>query len=287
MLRVILVAVVSLLTLATLAEAQGRGRPKRPPLTAAGDTPGARQVPTETREISSPAPAFYQFGAWLDDATGSARGVGRVTIGTGFWRARDGTFVDLPIFDGSYALTDRLQLAATVPLYRSRYSGVSHTGLDDVYVSGKITLFDASDTTSGGGLAVTPLLEILGAGYSGDRLHWALPVSVEWRRAPVRFYGSAGYFSRGAVFGGGAVDWATPAGTVLTVALTQSFATPKDGDSRAAQADMSVGLAHALTDAVAAYVSIGRSVAGPPEQVTTFAVTGGVAFTILPRRSEP
>ena len=283
--RVILVAVVGLLTLASVAEAQGRGRPKRPPLTTAGDTNGAQQAQTGT--VSSAAPLFHQFGAWLDDATGSARGVGRVAIGAGYWRARDGTFVDVPIFDGSYALTDRLQLAATVPLYRSSYSGLSHSGLDDVYVSGKITMFDASNTASRGGLAVTPLLEILSAGYAGDRLHWALPVSVEWRRAPVRFYGSAGYFSRGAVFGGGAVDWATPAGTVLTVAVTQSFATLKERNSRAAQADVSVGLAQSLTDAVAAYVSIGRSLASPAGQETTFAVTGGVAFTILPSRSEP
>jgi len=283
--RVILVAVVGLLTLASVAEAQGRGRPKRPPLTTAGDTNGAQQAQTGT--VSSAAPLFHQFGAWLDDATGSARGVGRVAIGAGYWRARDGTFVDVPIFDGSYALTDRLQLAATVPLYRSSYSGLSHSGLDDVYVSGKITMFDASNTASGGGLAVTPLLEILSAGYAGDRLHWALPVSVEWRRAPVRFYGSAGYFSRGAVFGGGAVDWATPAGTVLTVAVTQSFATLKERNSRAAEADVSVGLAQSLTDAVAAYVSIGRSLASPAGQETTFAVTGGVAFTILPSRSEP
>jgi len=282
--RVILVAVVGLLTLASVAEAQGRGRPKRPPLTTAGDTNGAQQAQTGT--VSSAAPLFHQFGAWLDDATGSARGVGRVAIGAGYWRARDGTFVDVPIFDGSYALTDRLQLAATVPLYRSSYSGLSHSGLDDVYVSGKITMFDASNTASGGGLAVTPLLEILSAGYAGDRLHWALPVSVEWRRAPVRFYGSAGYFSRGAVFGGGAVDWATPAGTVLTVAVTQSFPTLKERNSRAAQADVSVGLAQSLTDAVAAYVSIGRSLASPAGQETTFAVTAGVAFTMLPSRSE-
>jgi hypothetical protein len=154
-----------------------------------------------------------------------------------------------------------------------------------VYVSGKITLFDASNTTSRGGLAVTPLLEILSAGYAGDRVHWALPVSVEWRRAPVRFYASAGYFSRGAVFGGGAVDWATPAGTVLTVAVTQSFATLKEGNAGAAQADMSVGLAHTLTNAVAAYVSIGRSLASPAGEETTLSVTGGVAFTILPSRS--
>jgi hypothetical protein len=191
--RVILVAVVSLLTLASVAEAQGHGRPKRPPLPTAGDTDGAQQVQTGTRGISSAAPVFHQFGAWLDDATGSTRGVGRVSVGTGYWRARDGMLVDLPIFEGSYALTDRLQLAATVPVYRSSYSGLSHSGLDDVYVSGKITVFDASNTTSGGGLAFTPLVEILGAGYSGDRLHWALPVSVEWRRAPVRLYGSAGY----------------------------------------------------------------------------------------------
>jgi hypothetical protein len=285
--RVILVAVVSLLTLASVAEAQGRGRPKRPPPTTAVDTNGAQQVETGTGGISSAAPLFHQFGAWLDDATGSARGVGHVAIGTGYWRARDGMLVDLPIVDGSYALTDRLQLAATVPVYRSSYSGLSYRGLDDVYVSGKITMFDASHTTSGGGLAFTPLLEILGAGYADDRLHWAVPVSVEWRRAPVRFYGTAGYFSRGAVFGGGAVDWTTPAGTVLTVALTQSFATLKERNSRAAQADISVGLAHAITDAVAAYGSIGRSLASPAGQETTFAVTGGVAFTILPSGSRP
>ena len=32
-------------------------------------------------------------------------------------------------------------------------------------------------------------------------MHWALPVSLEFRATPVRVYGSTGYFSRGAFFG--------------------------------------------------------------------------------------
>ena len=46
-------------------------------------------------------------------------------------------------------------------------------------------------------------MEVLSAGATDGRVHFAIPVALELRRQPFRVYGSAGYFTRGAVFSGG------------------------------------------------------------------------------------
>ena len=234
------------------------------------------------------APAFRQFGAWLDDATAASRGEGRLGVAAGYWRSSGASVTDIPILDLSLGVTDRFQISAAVPFYRSTYAGVTSRGVDDVYVSGKLVAVDAAASNSGFGLAVTPVLEILSAGYTDDRVHWALPVSVEMRRSPVRVYGSAGYFSRGSVFGSGAIEWATPAGTVITGSLTQSVSTSSEPTiTNASRADVSVGIAHALADAVSAWGSIGRSLSSPDGQATTLGIAGGLSFTFVARQPRP
>ena len=282
--------VVLVLALAPqLAEAQGRGRPKAPKTTAAGDVAAGSASPTG-RGAAAPAaaPGFRQFGAWLDDASGAAPGETSFGIGAGYWRSSGASLADVPIVDVSVGLTDRVRVSASVPFYRSTFDGVTSRGLDDVYLSSKFVAVDPSATESGFGLAVSPVLEILSAAYADDRVHWALPVSVELRRSPVRVYGSAGYFSRGSLFGGAALEYLTPVGTVLTFGLTQSFSTASEPSvTNAGRADVSVGMAQALGDAVSAWASFGRSLASPEGEGTTFGIAAGVSFTFSPPHSQP
>ena len=284
-----LLLVAAALTLPRDADAQGRGRPKAPKgADAAGAAAGSpRGSGGEAVAGTAATSTFRQFGVWLDDASGPTAGEGRLGIGAGYWRSPESSLADVPIVDLSYGVHSRLQLAATVPFYRATYQGTTFRGLDDMYVSAKAIVVDPA-ANGRFGLAVTPVLEILSAGYTGDRLHWALPVTVEARLSPVRVYGSAGYFSRGAAFGGAALEWSTP-GPMVTVGVTQSFSTTDAAVAAAAgrRSDVSVSVAQALTDAIAGYVSVGRSLSAPDGTATTLGLAGGLSFTFRPAPATP
>jgi hypothetical protein len=278
------------LTVSTDAAAQGRGRPKRPETPAAGRSgPPPSTSTAGSAAVAAPRTSsttrFRQFGSWLDDASGLAVRNGTTGIGFGHWRADGGSQTDIPIVDVSYGLTNRVQFSATVPFYRLSYQGATAHGLDDVYLSGKIVAIDPETTAHRVGFAISPVLEILSTGFTDDhRLQWALPLSVEVRGDAVRAYASAGYFSRGAVFTGGAVEWTTPSGTALTVALTQSLSTSDVffGSASAPgrqRVDLSGSVAHPLSDAVAGYVSIGRSLTSIADGGTSLALSAGFSIS--------
>jgi hypothetical protein len=266
------------------ASGQGRGRPKRPQATVQA---------AEGSTTASPAAGFRQFGTWLDDASGTTPGEARTGFGIGYWRTAGGSQMDVPMVDLGYGLTRRVQVGATVPFYRASYGGTTARGLDDMYLSAKFTALDPSTGDRSFGLAVTPVVEVLGAD-SGDsgRTHWALPVSIEFRGDPVRVYGSTGYFSRGAVFGGAAVEWSASNGVAVTGALTQSYSIKEDlvsdslGVSRQ-RADVVAGVAYPVAQTVAAYVTIGRSLTSLAAGGTSFAMSGGIVFRFSPSRATP
>jgi hypothetical protein len=122
---------------------------------------------------------------------------------------------------------------------------------------------------------------VLSPGFFDDRVHWALPVSAEFRATPVRVYGSTGYFSRGAVFGAGAVEWTSPGGTSLTFSLTHTAPTAEDTSGLAGgRSDFSVAVGHSLSDVTTAYVGVGRTLSSPDESnKTSLAISGGVSFS--------
>ena len=258
----------------TEAAAQGRGRPKAPQ--------------TQTPEVaadggSTPVPTFRQFGTWLDDASAPTAGEGRTGIGIGYWRVPGGSQIDVPMVDVGYGFTDRFQASASIPFYRTSFAGSTSRGLDDVYLSAKYTLIDPTLSISQFGLAVSPVLEVLSSGAPDGRLHFAIPVSVELRRQPVRVYGSAGYFTRGSVFTGAALEWATPTGVVLTGALTQSISMKDNAELDALgigkqRLDVTAGAAYPMTSKAAAYVSVGRSLTSIEEGGTSLSLAGGVSF---------
>ena len=272
----ILTLVLVLGALPQLAEAQGRGRPKSPQASSDSGVTDSGSVSTSQ---------FRQFGVWLDDATTRAKGGGSAGFGIGYWRGGGASLVDIPILDAAYAVTDRVQLGMSVPFYRTDYFGTTSRGVDDMYFSGKIVLIDPAIQDARFGIAVTPLLEVLSPGFFEDRVHFALPVSAEFRATPLRVYGSTGYFSRGAVFGAGAVEWSSPLGTSLTFALTHSTPTSEDTTGlTGGRSDFSVAVGHSLNQTASAYVGFGRTLSSPDEaNKTSLAISGGISFSFTAR----
>jgi hypothetical protein len=204
----------------------------------------------------------------------------------------DASQIDLPMLGVAFGVTDRLQLNASVPFYRVDYQGTTWRGIDDVYVGAKYTLIDPSLTISEFGLAIAPVMEVLSAGAADGRVHFAIPLTLELRRAPFRVYGSGGYFTRGSVFAGAAVEWTTPPGLVLTGALTQSYSNKEDAtlDSLAVgrqRVDVTASAAYPVSNLAAAFISIGRSLSSPDQGGTSLALTGGVSFRFATVQSAP
>lgn len=273
----VLILGLVLLAFPQLAEAQGKGqgRPKNPQASSGtGDGAGTGSTSVSTSQ-------FRQFGVWLDDATTRAAGGGSVGFGFGYWRGAGASLVDMPMLDGSYAITDRFQFGMSVPFYRTEYGGTTARGVDDMYFSGKIVLIDPALKDARFGVAVIPVLEVLSPGFFDDRVHWALPVSAEFRASPVRLYGSTGYFSRGAFFGAGAVEWTSPKGTSLTFSLTHTAPTAEDTTGvTGGRSDFSVAVGRSLNDATSVYVGVGRTLSSPDEDnKTSLAISGGVSVS--------
>ena len=124
-----------------MAAAQGRGRALGRQPRAGAQGPASNQLPTGSLALQ-PSPSFPQFGTWLDDATTADGGAGYASIGVSHWRGTGATQTDAPILGVTYGITNRAQLSATVPFYRASYEGFSGSGLDNVYVSTKISLVD-------------------------------------------------------------------------------------------------------------------------------------------------
>jgi hypothetical protein len=254
-----------------VAEAQGRGRPKNPQASSDADG-GSGTVSTSQ---------FRQFGVWLDDATTRAAGGGSFGLGVGYFRGGGASLVDIPIIDASYAVHDRVQLGMSIPFYRSEFEGTTSRGVDDMYFSGKIVLVDPAIQDARWGIAVIPVLEVLSPGFFEDRVHFALPISAEFRASAVRIYGSTGYFSRGAVFGAGVVEWSSEQGTSLTFGLTHARPTEDEATGLpGGRSDFSVAVGHPVNDAASVYVAFGRTLSSPDDSnKTTAAISGGISFS--------
>lgn len=270
------------------ASAQGNGRPKGPRSGSTGapaPSPSSGTTATITPDgtfTSAPVMAFPQFGAWLDDASASGRGDAVVSIGAGHWRLAGMTQTNLPMIGAGVGVTDRLQVSASVPFYRATASTWSARGLDDVYVSAKYTVVDPTLSVSEVGVAFSPVVEILSAGAADGRVHFALPMNVEWRRLPFRVYGSGGYFTRGAVFAGGAVEWNARSGVSVTGSLLQSYSVKTPDPTLAAlgrqHVDASIGAAAPVGRSASVYGSVGRSLTSVEAGGASLAVTGGIAI---------
>jgi hypothetical protein len=228
----------------------------------------------------------------VDDAYVLAPGEAWVGFGAGLWRLSSVDQIDAPVFDASIGVAPRLHLSATVPVSTLRYvGGFSDRTLGDAYVSAKLGI---RDPETGVGVALAPVLEVLADGSWPDengepigRVHWGLPVNVELRAAGFRVYGSAGYFSRGAVFGSGTLDVALGGrgGVLGLISYTHSTNTLADGLGGRSRTDASGGGYVILRPSVSVYGLAGRTVSPLDDYGSRFFVAGGVSFRVAEGRA--
>ena len=235
---------------------------------------------------------YRQFGSWLEDASAPARGEGYTNIGFGYWRMSGMSQTNVPMLGAGIGVSDRLGVSATVPFYRANVAGATARGMDDVYLGASYNLLDTTLTVSEFGLSVGTVMEVLSTGATDGRVHFAIPVALELRRQPFRIYGSAGYFTRGAVFSGGVVEWAGPRQWIVSGILTQSRLITADAtlDSMAVsrqRADAMASLAHAIGGSATGYISVGRSLSSLAEGGTSLALNGGVSLRFSAARATP
>ena len=306
-----IVAVAVGLGVAAPAHAQGNGRPKNPkatnptttspassPATGTTSTTSTSTSTTSTSTITSPAvdafaasPSFRQFGSWLEDASAPAPGEGYTNIGFGYWRMNGMSQTNVPMLGAGLGVTDRLGVSATVPFYRTDVAGTTAHGMDDVYLGGSYNLLDPTLTVHEVGLSVGTVMEVLSAGATDGRVHFAIPVALELRRAPFRVYGTAGYFTRGAVFSGGTLEWSSRQ-WIISGIVTQSRSIKADTtlDSMAVsrqRADVMASVAHSIFGSSTGYVSVGRSLTSLADGGTSLALNGGISVRFNRTKATP
>ena len=117
----------------------------------------------------------------------------------------------------------------------------------------------------------------------GSRVSWALPASVEIQRQGWRVMGTAGYFSRGALFGSGALEVELSKRAWATGSLNHSYSTRRDDLSAAlgfhkARTDLSGGLTLALRPDVSVYGTLGRTVSAHDSNSATLIAGAGLVL---------
>jgi hypothetical protein len=286
------ITLVALLSVAVIVSAQGRttapgqAKNKGDNGRTSGGTGAAESVSstaslspsTSTTATAAPpasASGAVYYGSWLDDASVIPVRTVWVGLSSGYWRAEAGRQVDAPVLNVAAGIAPRVHVGANVPIYHVRdQSGAAASGLGNVYLYGKVVLFDPS-LKRGVGLAVTPLLER--AATDQERYSWALPVNVEVRLRRYRVYGSSGYFSRGSVFAQGAIEAPVGSHVALTANLGRSHA------SGTHQTDIGVGSIFFLTPATGVTFSVGRTFS-PTETASRGTWLGGGISMLVPIR---
>ncbi len=272
--------------LAASAAAQGNGHAyghsKNPRPSAAGPSGQGAD------EIQIPGSGIRNFGSWLDDATLVAPGQGFMSLGFGLWQMPGYREVDFPMIDTSVGIHRRLQVGVSAPVYHaSEPGGPVARGLGNLYLSAKVLLRDPAGHAVG--FSLTPTLEVLSwAPPEGGRVHWALPLNLEVQRTGWRVYGSTGYFSRGALFASGAVERALSDRLWVTGTISHSHSIDPDPLSAAlglaqTRTDVSGGAAVSMTDRMAIYGSVGRTISKRDANSSDLMVIGGVSFSFSVR----
>jgi hypothetical protein len=252
-----------------------------------GAKPAATTQQTPGTPAAIPGTGVRHFGSWLDDASFLPKGKGWTTFGIGYWRSMDGHQWDVPSVDAGLAIDRRIHVGISTPFSRASYGdGYSSSGFGDTYLSAKVGVIDPDREGHSFGLAVVPVLEILSSGsvMEGDRrLHWAIPVTAERRFEKFRIYGAGGYFSRGSVFGAGAVEVPVNDRVVATAVLSHSRSLKDDPLSDAmllskTRYDLNGSVMYVVSPVVTAFGTLGRTISRTDANASTLAVSGGVSF---------
>jgi hypothetical protein len=203
---------------------------------------------------------------WLDDTTPLMKGEMWLGLSVAHWTTDDAKTLFAPIVFASGGLSSRVSAGATAPVYHQRdSSGNDFSGIGDVTFFGKFSLRDPA--THRLGLALTPVVLVYQSSDAGRRAAWAVPISLERRASRGRVYGSAGYFSGGAIFGNAAAEaWLgsrVAAGVVFGATRRTSSDSIETLVSRH-RIDLSGTVSISAARTFALFGSIGKSFTGAP-----------------------
>lgn len=285
--RLALVALAAGLALAARpapASAQGNGHGnafghnnKAPAATG----PSAAGAP----EIDVSGTGVRNFGSWLDDASVIPPGSGYASLAFGYWRMPGYREFDMPVMDSGFGLLPRVQVGVSVPFYHaSQPGGPVARGMGDLSLSTKIQL--RAPTATRAGFSVTPMVEVLSTSPGPDRsrVSWALPGNIEVQRKAWRVYGSAGYFSRGALFASGALEAGLADRVWLTGSLSHSYSVRRDDLSAAlglskVHTDLTAGASVLAGPNLMVFTSVGRTISKRDANSATLMITGGLSVS--------
>lgn len=289
--RAVSVAALGLLVAAGSAFAQGRsdaahGQSKDKPAKSSSSRAsqsGLASPVTATTSTSAPAAsanAIAYYGSWLDDASIVAPGDVWIGLATGYWRGASNRQIDAPVVSAAVGITPRVQAGGSASFYHFRDAeGISENGFGSFSLYGKFLIADPLRAPNAVGVAVTPLLEL--SPGSDAPVGWAIPINLEARRGDLRFYGSAGYFSRGSVFGTIGVDVPVSSRVFINGNFGQSYA--RAGTH---QTSIGIGASMGLTPTSGLFVGLGRTMMPSAVGPGGVSVAGGMSF-LLPQPQMP
>src|SRR5438045_3505215 len=275
------IALLALLASSASAAAQGNrhgnafGHYKSTVSAAAASSSGGRTIGVSGTGVRN-------FGSWLDDASVPDVGSGFVNFGFGVWKTPVYREIDAPTIDSGFTVHPRVQVGMSFPyLHAGEPGGPLAEGLGDIYLNAKIQVRAPSEKHFGVG--VIPMMEVLSVAppSGGSRVQWALPASVEWQRKGWRAMGTGGYFSRGALFGAGAIEVQISNRTRATGSLSHSYSMRQDDLSTAlglqkSRTDASGGLTVAARPDMTVYRRVGRTISAHDNNSATFLASAGV-----------
>jgi hypothetical protein len=238
---------------------------------------------TSSAATSAPAAAanaVVYYGSWLDDASIVSPGDVWIALATGYWRGDSNRQFDVPVVSAAVGITSRFQAGGSASFYHFRDpDGLTESGAGTFSAYGKFQLLDPMRAENAIGIAITPLIEL--SPGSSERFGWALPVNIETQRGNLRVYGSAGYFSRGSVFGTIGADIPVGSRFALSANVGQSYAS-----AGSHQTSFGAGFSVGLTPKSGAYVGIGQTFMPAAIGPSGVSLAGGISF-LLPQPKAP
>jgi hypothetical protein len=255
--------------------------PSRQPSLAAES--GIGSPVTSSAATSAPAAAanaVVYYGSWLDDASIVSPGDVWIALATGYWRGDSNRQFDVPVVSAAVGITSRFQAGGSASFYHFRDpDGLTESGAGTFSAYGKFQLLDPMRAENAIGIAITPLIEL--SPGSSERFGWALPVNIETQRGNLRVYGSAGYFSRGSVFGTIGADIPVGSRFALSANVGQSYAS-----AGSHQTSFGAGFSVGLTPKSGAYVGVGQTFMPTAIGPSGVSLAGGISF-LLPQPKAP
>lgn len=260
---VIAVVTVSAALICGVASAQGKSGNPPGGGKGKGHQPGGGSGPPAPT-ATTPSPATASFNSWIDDATVPAPGTAWFALSVGEWNSDAGRDIEAPVPAVVAGLAPHLSVGANLPIDTFQASTGTTSGVGDVSLFAKLGLVDPASHPVGA--AVIPVIQVSpSATGSGRDVSWALPVSLEVRRAHGRIYGTGGYFSSGSIFASGAAELRVARRVALTGILGHTYAvdasTVPVGQSRH-RTDISGSLALIASPRAIVFAAIGHAYSG-------------------------